>query len=462
MTVHTPGDVLKQRYRLEEVLGRGGFAVTWRAHDLQSGQAVAVKELSIRAVEQWRAIELFEREARVLRNLRHPRIPEYVDFIAPDVGSAGADAFVLVQELAPGRSLADLVRSGWRPTEAEARELARQVLETLDYLHALSPPVVHRDLKPQNLLRDDEGQVMLVDFGSVRDTLATESELGSVAGTFGYMAPEQFSGRALPASDLYGLGATLVHVLSHRAPAELPQRELRLDFRPFVNVSEPFARFLERLLEPAPERRFASARAAIEALDAPADRALRPGRDAPSAVLPYRGSRVSVQPRGDSLHLKAGNGAVRGFGGVFQLVFAVAWLAFVGFWTSTAIRMGAPIIFPLFSIPFWAVGGFLLWRGFHGLLGTTYLTLSPSGLLLERRLAGLRMKRIEAALDDILEITATGQGTVELFSRTQHVRLVELPKAEGLEVTVRLQAHLDGLRSGSRVEAARPELGPAA
>jgi len=452
MTVHAPGDVLKQRYRLDAILGRGGFAVTWRAHDLQTGQQVAVKELSIRAIEQWRAIELFEREARVLKNLRHPRIPAYVDFIAPGGDEAGRDeAFVLAQALAPGRSLADLVRSGWRATEAEARHVARQVLETLEYLHAFSPPVVHRDLKPQNLLRDDRGDVMLVDFGSVRDTLATESELGSVVGTFGYMAPEQFSGRALPASDLYGLGATLVHVLSHRAPAELPQRELRLDFRPFVQVSEPFARFLERLLEPAPERRFASARAAIEALDAPDDRTLQAERGAPYAVLPFRGSRVSVQPRGDSLHLKAGNGAVRGFGGVFQLVFAVVWLSFVWFWTSTAIRMGAPIIFPLFSIPFWAVGGFLLWRGFNGLLGTTHLTLSPSGLVLERRLSGLRMKRIEAALDDILEIKTTDTGKVELFTRTQHVPLLELAKDEGVEVTVRLQAHLDQLRSRARV-----------
>ena len=88
--------VVGGRYRLEHELGRGGFAVTWRARDLQSGRAVAVKILSLRTVDHWKAIELFEREAKILRNLDHPQIPKYLDFIAP---SEGSDMFVLVQAL---------------------------------------------------------------------------------------------------------------------------------------------------------------------------------------------------------------------------------------------------------------------------------------------------------------------------------------------------------------------------
>ncbi len=253
------GTLIAGRYRLVRELGRGGFAVTWQAEDLTTHAAVAVKILSLRAVDHWKAVELFEREARVLKNLDHPQIPKYLDFIAP---SEGSDMFVLVQALAPGKSLADLVKGGWRPTESEARELADQVLAILEHLHGRSPPVVHRDIKPANLVRGPDGRISLIDFGSVRDRLASTSEYASTAGTFGYMAPEQLTGRATPASDLYGLGATLLYVLSHRQPGDLPQRELRIDFSGAISVSRGFERFLGRLLAPAPEQRFASAQAA--------------------------------------------------------------------------------------------------------------------------------------------------------------------------------------------------------
>lgn len=254
--------VVGGRYRLEHELGRGGFAVTWRARDLQSGRAVAVKILSLRTVDHWKAIELFEREAKILRNLDHPQIPKYLDFIAP---SEGDDRFVLVQELAAGRTLLDLIEGGWHPTEAEARAIADQLLGILEYLHGRSPAVVHRDIKPANIVRGTDGRIALIDFGSVRARLADTSQ-ASTAGTFGYMAPEQLTGRAEPASDLYGLGATLVHLLSHRSPDQLPQRELRIDFRGAINVSPGFERWLARMLEPAPEQRFASAQAARSAL----------------------------------------------------------------------------------------------------------------------------------------------------------------------------------------------------
>ncbi len=256
-------EVIANRYRLEHELGRGGFAVTWRGRDLQTGRVVAIKILSMRTVDHWKAIELFEREAKILRHLDHPQIPKYLDFIAP---SPGDDRFVLVQELAAGRTLLDLIEGGWHPTEAEARDVADQLLGILDYLHGRSPAVVHRDIKPANIVRAADGRIALIDFGSVRDRLAGTSDHASTAGTFGYMAPEQLTGRAEPASDLYGLGATLVHLLSHRSPDQLPQRELRIDFRRAINVSPGFERWLTRMLEPAPEQRFTSAQAARSAL----------------------------------------------------------------------------------------------------------------------------------------------------------------------------------------------------
>lgn len=431
---HSAGDVIAGRYRLDDVLGRGGFAITWRGLDQQTDQPVAVKELSIRAVEQWRAVELFEREARVLKNLDHPHIPAYVDFIAP---TSGDDAFVLVQGLAPGSSLADQVKAGARMTEVDARDIAKQVLETLVYLHAFSPPVVHRDLKPQNLIRDDAGKVMVVDFGAVRDTLATESELGSVAGTFGYMAPEQFAGQALPASDLYGLGATLVHILSHRTPAEIPQRELRLDFRPFVQVSPAFARFLERLLEPAPERRFASAKAALEALDKP---------EVPTARRQAIGSRVRIDTTDDGLvvTLKDGKGD---HGHIVRVGFSIVWLCVVGFWTKTSLDMDAPTMFTLFSIPFWLVGVGILWGGLRRLGLNTRLQLTSAGALIERRRFNIFSSRRTIPLADIVDVSSDMRGVITLQRDRDSVQLAELLKADAEALTTLLREHLGALRS---------------
>jgi serine/threonine protein kinase len=261
------GEVIDGRYRLIELLGEGGIGVTFRSQRLDDGQEVALKELALRGMRDWKVLELFEREARVLAQLQDPAIPRYLD--AFSVERDGGPLFYLVQELAPGRDLGRAVAAGWRPDEEEVRSIATQVLGALDYLHGLSPPVIHRDLKPQNLIRSEHGQIFLVDFGSVRDTYADTVLGGStVAGTFGYMAPEQGQGQASPASDLYGLGATLVHLLTGKHPGELPRRRMKLAFRPHARVSPGLARWLDRMIAPVAEERFASAQQALTALGA--------------------------------------------------------------------------------------------------------------------------------------------------------------------------------------------------
>ncbi|WP_438035081.1 serine/threonine-protein kinase [Sorangium sp. So ce204] len=198
---------------------------------------------------EWKALDLFEREARGLASLTHPSIPRYIDYLKLE-GAQGT-CFYLMQELAPGRPLSAWVKDGWRADEAEASTIARHVLRTLLYLQGFSQPIVHRDIKPQNLLRDEDGSVYLVDFGAVGEARDTTSGGSTVVGTYGYMAPEQFRGRAAPGSDLYGLGATLLHVLSGRDPADLPQKGMRFDIRGSVQVSPPFQP-AERSVDQAP------------------------------------------------------------------------------------------------------------------------------------------------------------------------------------------------------------------
>jgi serine/threonine protein kinase len=252
------------RYRIVRRLGRGGVATTYEVEAIDGGGRFALKELRLAHVDDWKVVELFEREACVLANITHPAVPAYVDHFS--IEGLNGPAFCLVQQLAPGRSLADLVASGWRADEAEAKRIAGVLLDVLDYLHARRPPVFHRDIKPLNVLREDGGKIWLVDFGAVRDVYRSTAAGSTMAGTVGYMAPEQLHGVARPETDLYGLGATLLTILSGLSPTEMPRRKLRLDFASHVPVSRAFSRWLGRMLEPAAEDRFPAARRALAAL----------------------------------------------------------------------------------------------------------------------------------------------------------------------------------------------------
>jgi hypothetical protein len=252
--------VLLGRYRVIRTLGKGGFGTTWAATDQQTGEAVAIKALDLSRVDDWKAVELFEREAHTLEQLDHPNIPDYLDFVPV----RDQDTGYLVQTLAPGTPLHDLLERQGRFTDEQLEGIAERTLELLVYLESLNPAVVHRDIKPSNLILDDDGEVYLVDFGAVQDAAKRTAEGGStVAGTFGYMAPEQLHGTASPRSDLYALGMTLIHLASGRHPSDLERQGLKVDFHDAVSLSPALEDFIDRLVEPNPDDRFGSAQEAL-------------------------------------------------------------------------------------------------------------------------------------------------------------------------------------------------------
>jgi len=268
------GDEIGGRYRIIRPIARGGFASTYEAEQIQTHARVLLKALTLERALDWKAVELFERESTTLSQLDHPGIPRYIDHFQID------SAFYTVQTLVPGQTLAERVKLGWRPSQPVAEEIARQLLGILSYLHAFQPAVVHRDIKPENVIWTDDGHAYLIDFGAVVARALGPGQAGStVTGTFGYMPPEQTRGQAEPRSDLYALGTTLLAVLTHRAPEELPMKRLRFDVVAVANVTPPFARFLERMVEPIPEDRYASAQAALEGL---AGRSEQPARPKPT------------------------------------------------------------------------------------------------------------------------------------------------------------------------------------
>jgi serine/threonine protein kinase len=258
--------ILQERYQLNQQLGQNAGRQTWLATDIQSSlpSPVIVKLLAFNPQMQWDDLKLFEREAQVLKNINHPKIPQYRDYFSiDDVEGSGLRWFGLVQKYIPGKSLKHK-----RFTEVGGRSIATQVLQILIALHELSPPVLHRDIKPSNLIMGKDNQIYLVDFGAVQDKAKAEGATFTVVGTSGYAPPEQLWGKAVPASDLYALGATLIHLLTGSSPAELPQHQMRIQFRERVNINPEFANWIEQLIQPAPERRFSTARQALDSLQA--------------------------------------------------------------------------------------------------------------------------------------------------------------------------------------------------
>jgi hypothetical protein len=257
-------NLLHERYEIKEVLGQGGFATTYLAFDTETQHECALKCLSFRKIEEWKTWELFEREAEILKNLNHPQIPKYLDFFA--VETEQDVQLYLVQEYVEGKSLAQIIQEGRHFTEQEILQMALGLTNVLDYLHRLSPPIIHRDLKPSNIViqfPSGEGtgvesqHLYLIDFGSVKDKLREDRQgAPTIVGTYGYMPIEQTEGRTVPASDIYALGMTLIYLLSHTDPSQMEKRELRVDFRPYVNISREFADILDRMIEPDWRKRY--------------------------------------------------------------------------------------------------------------------------------------------------------------------------------------------------------------
>jgi serine/threonine protein kinase len=212
--------LLQNRYRVIRPLGRGGMGAVYEALDERLSRTVALKETLAETDELRRA---FEREARLLANLRHPALPKVLDHFSE------GDGMFLVMEFIPGDDLSVMLEREGRPfAPARVVAFAYQLLDALEYLHGLNPPVLHRDIKPANLKLVGESHIILLDFGLAKGRAGqmalTESR--SVLGYSPNYSPlEQMQGTGTDArSDLYSLGATLYHLLTNVKPVDALSR----------------------------------------------------------------------------------------------------------------------------------------------------------------------------------------------------------------------------------------------
>jgi serine/threonine-protein kinase len=227
--------VVGGRYRVLRPLGGGGMKLVYLAEDLRlAARPCALAEMvdSITNPDMQRqAVAAFQREADMLAQLSNEHIPRIYDRFSEQ------NRHYLVMEFIDGITLEDMIRkSGGKLDERRVIDVALQVLDTLDYLHNLSPPVIYRDLKPSNVMLTPSGLVKLIDFGIAR--LFRPQSNATMIGTQGYAPPEQYKGKVDARSDLYALGATVHHALSGRDPALEPPfsfprlRSLRPDVTP--------------------------------------------------------------------------------------------------------------------------------------------------------------------------------------------------------------------------------------
>lgn len=232
------GTLLRERYQILELVGQGGMGAVYKAADLRlEGRVCAVKEIlptltqaSTTPEELEQMSEQFRREASVLARLDHPNLPKVSDYFAEGTRE------YLVMDFVDGRDLQEILHEATRRNEFLSETVvlgwAAQLLDSLEYMHEQTPPVLHRDIKPSNIKLTPRGTIKLVDFGLVKVLQVDETRTVTVLqgrGTVAYTPLEQYggdTGYTDSRTDLYSLGATLYHLLAGIPPVDAKERFL--------------------------------------------------------------------------------------------------------------------------------------------------------------------------------------------------------------------------------------------
>src|SRR5258708_2504566 len=236
--------LLRQRYRIINPVGQGGFGAVYKAADLQFGnRLVAIKEMSqssLSSQELVEATEAFKREALLLAGLTHPNLPRIYEQFT-DMGR-----WYLVMDFIEGETLEehlDKLKDGKLPVE-KVLEIGIQLCNVLEYLHMRQPPIISRDPKPATFMPPVHGHVYLIDFGIPRHFKPGQAKDTTALGSTGYAAPEQYGkAQTTPRADIYALGATLHQLLSGKDPSDTP-----FQFASLQLLSHPVLARLEKLI----------------------------------------------------------------------------------------------------------------------------------------------------------------------------------------------------------------------
>ncbi len=241
-----------RNYQILRILGQGGMGTTYLAWDLH--KMLVLKEMNADMAEIAKAQELFEREAKILQSLHHPGIPEYYDFFVDNQRK------YLAMELIHGQDLERYVFDRGTVKLAQALDWTIQLCDILGYIHAASPPLIHRDVKPANLLaRTIDKRIFLLDFGAVKE-IGTRG--GTKIGAPDYMAPEQNNGQPCTQSDLFAIGPTIVFLITGNNPTEYIEftaNGYRFNISHLPNVPPALQSLIDKVTQRQPRDRYQTA-----------------------------------------------------------------------------------------------------------------------------------------------------------------------------------------------------------
>ncbi|MBD2042092.1 bifunctional serine/threonine-protein kinase/formylglycine-generating enzyme family protein [Microcoleus sp. FACHB-672] len=265
------GKILRNRYEIVKLLGSGGFGETYLANDLDipvtPKPKCVVKRLQPEAINP-DIQRLFHKEAQILYKLaqNHERIPKLFAYFEEN------QEFYLIQEFIEGHDLSQELSPGKKLSETYAIKLLQEILEILAYVHQNN--IIHRDIKPQNIMRRKDGKLMLIDFGAVKEignqkTILSRQTSRTVSiGTLGFMPSEQAMGKPKPSSDIYALGKTVIFALTGVEPDLLKEdNDGEVIWKNHASVNNDFADILNKMVRDHFTGRYANATEALQALN---------------------------------------------------------------------------------------------------------------------------------------------------------------------------------------------------
>lgn len=247
--------MLDGKYRVVEVLGKGGMSIVYLCENIRLGNLWAVKEVQADLKYQ---VD-FLTEPNILKKLNHRGIPRIIDIFYEE------DNLYIVEDYIKGRTLDEIIKSGGPLDTERSCSIADGICEILEYLHSFDPPIIYRDLKPQNIMFGEDGRVVLIDFGISRTYKKGQREDTVFMGSRGYAAPEQFgNSQSRKQTDIYGLGATLYFMVLGRAPINISEP---LRDEPYGNNIDPGLReIIKKAMQIDMDKRFENAAELRDAL----------------------------------------------------------------------------------------------------------------------------------------------------------------------------------------------------
>lgn len=253
-------NLIKEKYKLDKILQQSRMSTTYFAYNTIDNSKCIVKKVFLTTHDNQIKIKSIEQEAKVLSHLNHKNIPKLLDFFLEnfnDENGISCTEIHLVQEYIEGKNLQEILDNERSFSEIEAVEIILKLCNICDYIHSFSPPIIHQDIKPANIIINENKSIYLIDFGAVKQKILSHenSGLSTIIGTQGYMAIEQFEGKPVKGSDIYSMGLTLISLISRKPALLLEKKGLNFTFND-LNISDNLKEILFKMTQPDFNKRY--------------------------------------------------------------------------------------------------------------------------------------------------------------------------------------------------------------